>query len=191
MKPNQPAAPKAGIASQLTIGRRWPGVGTLAVTAMTALRLFTLIVALIVCGCTTTATRQYRADEEQKIREAVLLEHLALRDTNRVVFVAFQNPNGSRLDPSDAAISRIRAAGIPARNASESTTDEHTIVVDRASGKPGVIYYAGVVRWFSNSKVEVVTGSTCASLGGGFSTFIMKKEDGRWIRTKTKRMVTI
>lgn len=139
----------------------------------------------------TTATRQYRADEEQKIREAVLLEYLTLRDTNRVVFVAFQNPDGSRLDPSDAAISRMHAAGIPARKVSESTTDEHTIVIDKATGKPGVIYYAGVVRWLSNSKVEVITGSTCASLGGGFTVFIMKKKDGRWMRTKTKRMVTI
>jgi hypothetical protein len=85
----------------------------------------------------------------------------------------------------------IHAAGIPARKASESATDEHTIVIDRVSGKPGVIYYAGVIRWFSNSKVEVIAGSTCASLGGGFSVFIMKKENGRWIRTKTKRMVTI
>jgi hypothetical protein len=25
--PNKPAAPNAGIASQLTAGRRWPGVG--------------------------------------------------------------------------------------------------------------------------------------------------------------------
>lgn len=158
---------------------------------MTALRLTALFAALIACGCTTTATLQYRVCEEQKIREAVLLEHLALRDTNRVVFVAFRNPSGGRLDPSDAVVSRIRAAGIPARKASESTTDEHTIVIDRSSGQRGVIYYAGVVRWFSNSKVEVVTGSTCASLGGGFSVFIMKKEDGRWIRTKTKRRVTI
>jgi hypothetical protein len=125
------------------------------------------------------------------IREAVLLDHLTLRDTNRLVFISFQHSDGSRIDPSDTAISRIRAAGIPARKASESTTGEHTIVIDKASGKPGVIYYAGVVRWLSNSKVEVITGSTCASLGGGFTVFIMKKEDGRWMRTKTKRMVTI
>jgi hypothetical protein len=37
----------------------------------------------------------------------------------------------------------------------------------------------------------VFTGSTCSSLGGGFSVSIMKEEDGRWIRTRTKRMVTI
>jgi hypothetical protein len=158
---------------------------------MTALRFITLIFALVASGCATTATRQYRADEEQKILEAVLLEHLACRDTNRIVFVAFQNADGRRLDPSDAVISRIRATGIPARKQSESTTNEHTIVIDKASSKPGVIYYAGVVRWLSNSKVEVITGSTCASLGGGFRVFVMQKEDGRWMRTKTRRIVTI
>ena len=158
---------------------------------MSTARLLAFVVALVACGCTTASTRQYRADEAQKIRESVLLEHLALRDTNRVVFVSFQDSDGSRIDPSDAVISRIRAVGIPARKASESTTDEHTVVVDRASGKPGVIYYAGVVGWLSSTKVEVIAGSTCASLGGGFTVFVMKKEDGRWTRTKTKRMVTI
>jgi len=64
-------------------------------------------------------------------------------------------------------------------------------VIDRATGKPGVIYYAGVVKWYSNSQVEVVSGNRRASLGGGFSVFIMKKEDRRLIRTKTKRIVTI
>jgi hypothetical protein len=158
---------------------------------MNTVRLFMLFAALVPCGCTTTLTQQYRADEEQKIREAVLMNHLVLRDTNRIVFVSFQDSNGGRFDPSDAVISRIRAAGIPARKASESTTDDRTVVIDKASGKPGVIYYAGVTKWMSSSKAEVIEGSTCASLGGGFTVFMMKKEGGRWIRTKTKRVVTI
>jgi hypothetical protein len=95
------------------------------------------------------------------------------------------------MDPSDAVIARFRAAGIPARKASESTRDDHTNVIDKASRKQGIIYYAGVLRWFSNSKVEVVEGVTCASLGGGFDEFIMRKKGGKWIVTKTKRMVTI
>ncbi len=50
----------------------------------------------------------------------VLLEGLASRDTNCAVFVAFVDGYGTQRDPSDAMISRIRAAGIPARKASES-----------------------------------------------------------------------
>jgi hypothetical protein len=38
---------------------------------------------------------------------------------------------------------------------------------------------------------EVVTGCRSASLAGGSSWFIMKKREGRWIRTQTKRMITI
>jgi len=158
---------------------------------MSALRFLTLLAVLVLCGCTTVSTRQYRADEEQKIREVVLLEDLALRDTNREVFVAFQDSDASRIDPSEAVISRIRAAGIPARKASESTRDQHTIVIDKASGNPGVIYYAGVLRWVNDAKVEVIAGSTCASLSGGFTELVMEKREGKWIRTKTKRMVTI
>jgi hypothetical protein len=158
---------------------------------MSALRFFTLLAVLVLCGCTTVSTRQYRANEEQKLREVVLLEHLASRDTNRMVYVAFRHSDGSRIDPSEAFISRICAAGVPVRKASESTRDEHTMVIDKASGKPSVIYYAGVLRWLNNSKVEVIAGGTRASLGGGFTEFVMEKREGKWIRTKTKRMVTI
>jgi hypothetical protein len=158
---------------------------------MNTVRAVTLLFALVACGCMTTSTRQFRASEQQRIREVVLLEHLALRDTNRLVFVSFQNSGGSYIDPSDAVISAMRTAGIPAQKASESTINVHTVVIDKVTGKPGVIYYAGVARWLSNSKVEVVRGNTCGSLGGGFTVFIMKKEHGRWTRTRTKRSVTI
>ena len=146
---------------------------------MNVYRLLTLSAAILACGCTTTSKRQHRAQEEERIREAVLLESLALRDTNRVVFVSFRDPARNLIDPSDAEIARIRATGIPARKASEASRDEHTVVIDKASGQPGVIYYAGVLKWFSSSKVEVIEGSTCASLGGGFTEFIMEKREAR------------
>jgi hypothetical protein len=150
-----------------------------------------LLPVVLICGCTTTSTREYRAREEERIREVVLLERLALRDTNRVVFVSFEDSARNFIDPSDAVIARIRAAGIPARKASEAGRDGQTYVVDKASGEVGVIYYAGALRWLSDSKVEVIEGSTCASLCGGFTEFIMTKKDGKWIRTRTKRMVAI
>src|ERR1041385_4251530 len=112
---------------------------------MKTLSLLTLLTAVFLSGCATRATQQYRAGEEEKIREAVLLDYLALRDTNRVVFVSFSNSAGNHADPSDAVIARIRAAGIPARKASEATRNNHTIVIDKTSGEPGVIYYAGVL----------------------------------------------
>lgn len=153
-------------------------------------RFILFLAALLLCGCTTVSTRQYRAAQEQKILEAVLLQQLAHPDTNRLVFIAVQDPAGNCIDPPDALISSLRAVGIPARNLSESTRDELTTVIDKATGKPGAIYYAGVLRWRSNSKVEVIMGTISASFGGGFTEFVMEKREGRWVRTKTKRMVT-
>jgi hypothetical protein len=150
-----------------------------------------LVPLVLACGCVTSASRAYRANEEPKIREEVLLEHLALRDTNRVVFLAFFDSVNKQIDPSDKFLQRVHALGIPARKASQAARDDQTRVVDRTTGELGVIYYAGVHRWLSNSSVEVTQGVTCASLGGGFSEFIMKKKDGKWTRTKTKRVVTI
>lgn len=158
---------------------------------MNSLRMLTFLAAVLLSGCATTSTRQYRAREEEIIREAVLLERLLSRDTNRLVFVYFKDSALNPIEPSDAVIARIRTAGIPARKASESTTDDHTVVIDKATGKQGVLYYAGVLKWSGNSEVEVIEGSTYASLWGGFTEFIMRKKDGKWVKTRTKRIVTI
>ena len=156
---------------------------------MNLLGILTLLAVVLVSGCATTSRPQCRVLEEEKIREMVLMESLALRDTNRLVFVSFQDSAGNAFDPLDVVMARIHEAGIPARKASEATKDSHTRVIDKGSGEPGVIYYAGVLKWVSNSKVEVVEGCTCASLGGGLTEYTMKKKDGKWMRTKTKRMV--
>lgn len=153
-------------------------------------RRLTLFAAILTCGCMTTSTRQYRAAEELKVREAVLLEYLAFRATNRVVFVSFLNPDRHHVDASDEAISRLRAAGIPARKASESTWDDQSNVIDQATRGPGIVYYAGVLKWLGNSKIEVITGTMCGSLCGGFTEFVMKRENGKWRFAKEKMRMT-
>lgn len=164
---------------------------SLVVITTNAARLVTLLTVVVVCGCATSSKQRYHVEEEQRIREAVLLEHLTSRATNRVVFVSFLESTGKFIDPSDDFIVRIRSTGIPARKASESATDNQTRVIDKTRGDLGVIYYAGVRRWYGNSKVEVITGSICASLGGGCWEFFMERQNGKWVRTKTKKMMTM
>ncbi len=156
---------------------------------MNASRSVCVLSMLLVCGCTTTATRDYRAAEEPKILEAALLQQLTSRDTNRVVFVSFSDSQ-RRFDPPDSFIERLSAAGVPARKASQSTTDDHTLVVDRTTREPGAIYSAALVRWVNNLKVEVSRGVHIASLAGGATTSVMEKKDGEWRETKIKRMLT-
>jgi hypothetical protein len=83
----------------------------LAERIMSTPRVLCLLSLLLVCGCTTTATRQYRAAEEPRIVEAALLQQLALRDTNRVVFVSFSDSQYRSIDPPDIVLERLHAAG--------------------------------------------------------------------------------
>jgi len=88
-------------------------------------------------------------------------------------------------------MARIKAAGISAQKLSESAFDEQQNRIDKATGKLGILYYSGVLKWFNNSKVKVVHGVDCGSLCGGFTEFTMEKRNGKWTRTKTNRNITI
>jgi hypothetical protein len=149
-----------------------------------------LLLALAVAGgCTTAATRQYRAAEEGKVSEAALLYELTLRDTNRLVFVSLFDSQNRVFDPPDNFVERLQAAGIPARKASQSSRDVHTRVVDKFTGEPGIIYSAGVLRWINNTKVVVRRGCDVANLAGGATDCVMEMKDGKWQETKTERSV--
>jgi hypothetical protein len=137
----------------------------------------------------TTSTREFRAQEEAAILEEILLEHLVSHAHGNVVFLAFENSDFKYIDPPEAVLNRIRSAGIPARKVSEATKDKQTRVIDMASGQLGSIYYARVIRWHGDSKIDVIVGRHSASLAGDFTESTMEKKDQKWTRTKIKRTV--
>ncbi|HWX20569.1 MAG TPA: hypothetical protein VN578_11780 [Candidatus Binatia bacterium] len=157
---------------------------------MKALPVLTLLPLVLACGCTTTITREYRAGEEGRICEAALGKELASRDTNRLVYVAFRDSEYRKFDPPDAFLERLRASGIPARKASESSRDATSRVVDKVTGEPGAIYSASVLRWLNNSKVEAMRGYEAGNLAGGATCCMMKNKGGKWRETKITRVVT-
>jgi hypothetical protein len=121
----------------------------------------------------------------------LLLDSLASENRSEPVFVRFRGPDWSFVDPSDAAIARIRAAGFDVRKASEVGYDQSHNPIDRITGNKVRIHYAGVVKWLNDSKVEAVRGIDCGSLCGGFTEFLMEKKGSKWTQTKTKRSITI
>ena len=150
--------------------------------------LLILITAICICGCISTATRQNCASEEEKICQTVLLDNLSRRDTNRLAFIAFRDQSGNYIDPSDAVVARIQAGGVPVRRVSEAGKDNQGSVTDKKTDQAGMIYYVGILRWLGNSKVEVIEGSYCGGLCGGFTESTMKEKDGEWVRVKIRRM---
>jgi hypothetical protein len=157
------------------------GAAELLIRNRASVRKVPLLLFLI-CGCSTTSTTlQYRAAEEEKIAEMLLLDSLASENRSEPILVTFRGPNWSFIDPSNAAMARIRGAGFDVRKASEAGSDQ----------SQRRIHYAGVVRWLNNSKVEAVRGIDCGSLCGGFIEFLIEKKGGKWTQTKTKRSITI
>lgn len=148
-----------------------------------------LLSVLLLCGCVTTATRNYRAAEEPRVLEAAMLEQLRWYDTNRMVFVSFSDSQRREYDPPDSYLERLNMTGIPARKASQSTRDENASIVDRITREPGAVYSAGVIRWLSNSKVEVRRGHHIASLAGSGTVCVMEKKGGEWEETRVTGML--
>jgi hypothetical protein len=151
--------------------------------------LFLCFLLLLTGSCVPRHTLESRALEEPKICEALLLEELALRDTNRIVFVAFTDFEGKEFDPPAAVVDRLRSAGIPARNASESVMNSIGGVADNRTGEAGVVYSAGLVRWISDYRVEARRACRAGNLAGGASYCIMRKSNGAWRDGKIVRSV--
>jgi len=154
------------------------------------LRLVPILISLLfVGGCATRHTLEFRSSEEINIRETALLHELAFRDTNRVVFVSFSDSQGHPFDPLSDFLQRLHAAGIPAREGSQSSMDSRGGVADKVTGESGVVYSAGIIRWISDSRVEVRRACHAGNLAGGATHFIMKKKGDKWQETKTTRQV--
>lgn len=137
--------------------------------------------ALVLAVCATGWAQTNAPPDDEAIREAVFLQLLSRADTNRVLFLSCADAEWKYSDPSEALLDRIRKHGWPVHKGSESSEAEHGKVIDKKTGKSGVIYFTGNVRRLNESDVEVRAGSYSASLAGGWFEAIMRQVNGKWI----------
>jgi len=102
----------------------------------------------------------------------------------KVFFVAVDGK-----DPDDQFLKRF--ANIPRiiKKQSESEINKKTrlAVVDKKTHQFGIIFYADKVHWENDSSVEIDGGYHCDGLCGAGITYVVSRENGKWV-VKSERM---
>lgn len=163
------------------------------------LYLFVLLLLLPPTVRCQDAASQKRAAEEN-IRETVIRKQIedwyrngdkseaAARGTTgeaitkELNFKAFfVSINGK--DPSDDFIKRLRNIPRTIKKVSRSRAGKRwrTAVLDRATGRRGIVFSANDIRWLSKDQVEVKGGYYCDSMCAAAKVFDVHLENGRWV----------
>jgi hypothetical protein len=130
--------------------------------------------------------RQHEADD---IREAVFRYQIATNDVSKAKVYFLSIGIGAKgrdifdasHDPSADFMKRFDDLKAPIRKASASTFGSPDgWVVEKRSGKRGVLFQIRSVKWISETEVEVEGGFAAGMLYARGYTYTVKKEKGKW-----------
>ena len=89
-------------------------------------------------------------------------------------------------DPSDDFIKRFARHTPPVRKVSGCRYDNGGFVLDRETGKKGLLFRIKGVTWKSDTEAKVEIGYYEQGLSADWSTYALSKEKGKWKVTDTK-----
>ncbi len=122
-----------------------------------------------------------RALQEDDIREMVFrhqFDHNASgqQKTAHAYYLALGEKDA---DPSDQFMKRFTHHRPPVRKASarHSTSVE---IVDKGTGKPGLLFRISTITWISDSEVRVEGGYDEANVSASQNTYTVKKHEDKW-----------
>ena len=126
-----------------------------------------------------------RAAEELDIREATFRYQFAnnasgLKEHAGAYYLSLVDRNGKSDDPPAKLLKRFAGNEPPVKKASESRASQAEGVVDKKTGKRGLIFRIEAIRWISDTEAEVSGGYYEAGLSSSGNTYSLKKVDGRW-----------
>jgi hypothetical protein len=88
-------------------------------------------------------------------------------------------------DPTDEFLARFTGHKPPVRKVSMCST-EGLRVVDKQTGKRGLIFRVAKIKWVSDSKVQVEGGYYEDGLSATRNVYTVVRKDGKWRVTKDK-----
>lgn len=89
-------------------------------------------------------------------------------------------------DPSDEFIKRFVGHAPPVRKASACRYEGGGFVLDRATGRKGLLFSTEGVTWKSDTEVQVALGYYEQGLSADWCTYTLRKEKGKWKVTDTR-----
>ena len=136
--------------------------------------------AFISPGFAADPARESQTDD---IREAVFRWQFAhnasgLQTNASVYFIAIGEKGVD--DPADAFMKRFAGHQPPVRQVSACSASAAKGVLDKRTGKKGLIFRVTGIKWISDAEVEVRGGYYEAGLSSSGNTFTVKKKNGQW-----------
>jgi hypothetical protein len=127
------------------------------------------------------------ADKSEAAARGTTGEATAKRMNFKIFFVSTDGK-----DPSDEFVKRLQGIPRTVKKVSRSRAGKRwrTAVLDKSTGRRGIIFNAGTIRWLSTDHVEVKGGYYCDSTCAALMVFDVHRENGRWV-VKGERTVLI
>lgn len=120
-----------------------------------------------------------------EIREAVFRYHMAklprqFRFITRIKFPEVYFLSVNNADPSPTFLTRFHNNKPPVK-ARSAVKPRRFEVVDKATGKEGILLSANTVRWITVSQAKVETSWHKDGRGGTFGTCLVEKQKSGWV----------
>ena len=144
--------------------------------------LLALVIALVVCGCSSNLQITAQLSEEDKIREAVFRYQFEFNASGlgKAAKAYFLSVEGGS-EPSAELLKQFDGYRPPVKPVSASVLEAGTAqVLDRESGLPGLIFTIREIRWLGDDEVEVEGGYEEASESGSGNIYRLEKGGEHW-----------
>jgi hypothetical protein len=137
-----------------------------------------------------------RRQQEDDIRETIFRYQFAENGVQAAEVYFLSVPTGKEKgdifnasrNPSDEFVERFANLKPPVKKASASRFGGPSgWVVDKQSGKRGVLFNTGSIQWISETEVEVEGSFYAGMLYARGYTYTVKKAEGKWKVTKSKQ----
>jgi hypothetical protein len=130
---------------------------------------------------------RFTQQQQNDIREAVFryqFRHNASIQGNsaRVYCISSEN----KADLSDNFMKRFAGFNPPVHKASDCTIDPYKGVVEKATGKRGLVFWVKSIKWISSTDAEVDGGYFEDGLSASHNTYIVSRATGRWVVSKER-----
>jgi hypothetical protein len=128
--------------------------------------------------------KAFSPQEADDIREAVFRYHMAklpaqFRFITRIKFPEVYFLSVNNANPSPTFLARFRNNKPPVK-ACSAVKPRRFEVVDKITGKEGILISADAIRWIAANQAKVETGWHKDGRGGTFGTCLVEKQKSGW-----------
>ena len=129
----------------------------------------------------------FSQQQQNDIREAVFRyqfrHNASIQGSSAAVYCLSVENNA---DPPDDFMKRFAGFKPPVHKASDCSTDAYKGVVEKATGKRGLVFRVKSIKWISQTDAEVVGGYFEDGLSASGNTYTVIKTQGKWKVSKAK-----